>query len=124
MWLDDNDAETYVQPEDYAAIEVRDDDRDTPKTDAFDAALSKQANVTADRGKVYGHPYDDFGRAAAIKAAVADCPDLRIRHVLEMIAVKMARLTHSPDHLDSFIDIAGYARTGVMVLDRQKGGVE
>jgi hypothetical protein len=95
-----------------------------PNTDAFDSALSKQANVTADRGKIYGHPYDDFGRAAAIKAAVADCPDPRIRHVLEMIAVKMARLVHSPDHLDSFIDIAGYARTGVMVLDRQKGGAE
>jgi hypothetical protein len=115
--------------EDWNASDADMDDEDiltaaAPNTDAFDAALSKQANVTADRGKIYGHPYDDFGRAAAIKAAVADCPDLRIRHVLEMIAVKMARLTHSPDHLDSFIDIAGYARTGVMVLDRQKGGVE
>lgn len=88
-------------------------------TEQFDAALSAATNVTKERGEVYGHPYDDFGRAAALKAVVAECPDERIRHVLEMICTKMARLIHSPDHLDSWIDVAGYARTAVMVLDKR-----
>lgn len=90
------------------------------RTEQFDAALGFAANVTADRGAVYGHPYDDFGRAATLKSAVSDCDDERVRHVLEMICVKMARLIHTPSHLDSWIDIAGYARTAVMVLDRQE----
>lgn len=82
----------------------------------FDDALR---GLTDERGKFYGHPLDDFSRAAAIKAAVATCPDPEIRHVLEMIAVKMSRLTETPDHTDSLFDIAGYARTGCMVLDER-----
>lgn len=82
---------------------------------AFDAAA---ARVTQDRGAVYGHPKDDFRRAAALKAIVAECPDPLMRHVLEMICVKISRLIHTPDHLDSLIDIMGYARTGVMVTEK------
>jgi hypothetical protein len=87
------------------------------RTLAFDAAAK---SVTDERGEVYGHPYTDFDRAARLKAVVAECDDPRIRHVLDMICVKMARLIHSPDHLDSWIDIAGYSRTAVMCLDRDE----
>lgn len=83
-------------------------------TNAFNAALSR---VNEDRGAVYGHPAEDFAIAAKIKDAIRPCPDPRIRHVLEMIATKMARLCTSPYHLDSWIDIAGYARTATMVMD-------
>lgn len=83
----------------------------------FDAAIQ---TITKERGKDYGHPADDFARVDLIKQAVADCPHPAIRHALEMIGVKLARLTTSPDHLDSVIDIAGYARTIVMILDREK----
>lgn len=92
---------------------------DTPApellTPQFDAAIQ---TITQQRGGVYGHPADDFRRATALKAVVAECPNPLVRHALEMICVKMARLINAPDHLDSFIDIAGYARTGVMCLDR------
>jgi hypothetical protein len=37
-----------------------------------------------------------------------------------MIADKMARLCHSPTHFDSWLDIAGYARTAVMMLDERE----
>lgn len=84
------------------------------RLEQFDAAVSL---VTDDRGSVYGHPKDDFGRAVRLKAVVAECPDPLVRHVLEMLCVKIARLVQSPWHLDSWIDIAGYARTGVMVID-------
>jgi hypothetical protein len=83
----------------------------------FDAAI---ARVNDSRGAVYGHPADDFARAVAIKRAVSGCPDDLIRHCLEMIAVKMARLVESPDHLDSLLDIHGYARCAVMILDRRQ----
>lgn len=37
-----------------------------------------------------------------------------------MICVKLARLIHSPDHVDSLVDIAGYARCACMIIDRAK----
>ena len=79
----------------------------------------RAATITQDRGQDYGHPLDDFRRVAMIKAAVADCPDVEVRHALEMIGVKMARLCTSPDHLDSIVDIAGYARTIAMIVDER-----
>ena len=87
------------------------------RAERFDAAIR---DVTDRRGKEYGHPLDDFGRVALIKCAVKDCPVPEVRHALEMIGVKLARLTETPDHLDSAIDIAGYARTIVMVLDERE----
>jgi Domain of unknown function (DUF6378) len=89
---------------------------DGPLTAHFDAAIRRLNDA---RGSVYGHPADDFRRVALMKAVVADCPHTLIRHALEMILVKVARLIQSPDHLDSIEDIAGYARTMVMILDRE-----
>lgn len=77
------------------------------------------AGVTDERGAVYGHPKIDFGRAAELKATVSECPDPLARHALEMICVKIARLIQTPNHLDSWVDIAGYARTGVMVTEKE-----
>jgi hypothetical protein len=83
-------------------------------TDEFDAQI---AQVTDTRGEVYGSPYEHFRAVAAIKAELACCQDPRIRHILEMIAVKLHRAATSPTHLDTWVDIAGYARTACMVLD-------
>jgi hypothetical protein len=81
----------------------------------FNEALAK---VNEDRGAVYGHPFDDFDRAQALLAVVAECKEPTLRHALGMICVKIARLINTPTHLDSWIDIAGYARTAAMCLDR------
>lgn len=81
----------------------------------FDDAIK---TVTDQRGSVYGHPRHDFDRADRLKAVVAECKDPLARHALEMICVKVARLIQTPTHLDSWIDIAGYARTGVMVTEK------
>ena len=86
-------------------------------TSDFDDAIR---TVTQDRGIEYGHPRSDFLRAQLIKQAVRDCPNPAVRHALEMIGVKMARLVFNPNHLDSVIDIAGYARTIAMILDEQE----
>lgn len=37
-----------------------------------------------------------------------------------MIQVKIARLLNTPDHLDSVVDIAGYANTYALILERLK----
>jgi hypothetical protein len=92
--------------------------RELSPLEQFDAAT---ARVTRDRGSVYGHPVDNFGRIQALKDQVRDCKDPHTREVLEMLCVKIARLVETPDHIDSFIDIAGYARTGVMCINRKMG---
>ena len=86
-------------------------------TEQFDEALRA---VNEKRGSVYGHPADDFARAAELKAAISGCKDARIRHAMEMICAKLSRLVETPDHLDSWIDIAGYARTARMIIDRDR----
>lgn len=85
------------------------------RLEQFDATTA--ASLTTERGKVYGHPKVDFDRAARLKAVVAECKDPLARHALEMICVKLARLIETPNHLDSACDLAGYARTLVMVTE-------
>src|SRR5262245_27086879 len=80
----------------------------------FDAAIKR---VTQQRGSIYGHPSVDFDRAARLKAVVAECKDPVLRNALDMICVKIARLIHTPTHLDSWIDLSGYARTAVMCIE-------
>jgi hypothetical protein len=86
-------------------------------TQEFDTQI---AQVTDIRGKVYGSPYEHFGAVAAIKEQLSCCQDPRIRHILEMIAVKLHRAATSPTHIDNWIDISGYARTACMVLDEAR----
>lgn len=84
-------------------------------------AFDKASTITIERGAIYGHPADDFRNVAMGANVILKCKDPLLRHALYMIWVKICRLVESPDHLDSWIDIAGYARTGVMVLDREEG---
>ena len=46
--------------------------------------------------------------------------DPKLKHALYMIQVKVARLLNSPEHVDSIVDIAGYANTYNMILERMK----
>lgn len=87
-------------------------------TEAFDNKI--RGLVNEERQADYGHPLDHFVIASRIKTALQTCPDPALRHALEVIADKMARLCHNPEHFDSWIDIAGYARTAVMIMDERK----
>jgi hypothetical protein len=82
--------------------------------DQFDSACR---SVTLDRREVYGKPSDTYRRIAAMRAIVDECPDAEIREILGMVVTKVVRLIQTPTHLDSWIDIAGYSRCGVMLLD-------
>jgi len=39
---------------------------------------------------------------------------------MAMAAIKLARLVETPDHQDSWIDLAGYAAIGSECIDGQK----
>jgi len=76
------------------------------------------ATITQRRGDVYGHPTDDFNTAADLMAHFDRIEPPALRHALRMVCVKLARIKTTPDHLDSYVDIVGYARCAVMVIDR------
>lgn len=83
----------------------------------FDATY---ATVTADRRDVYGDPLDTYRRVAALRTVVDECADPQIREIIGMVATKLVRLVQIPDDLDSWVDVAGYARTAAMLLDRRE----
>ena len=89
----------------------------TPTESVLDEAKRITSGV---RQQDYGHPADDFERAALMWTGI-------LRHKLIagqrltaeeiplcMIAVKLARQTHRHKR-DNLVDIAGYARTAAMV---------
>jgi hypothetical protein len=76
--------------------------------------------VGGERGANYGHPEDDFTRVTAAANALGVNPlSGPLHHALYMVLVKLSRLVQTPDHHDSIVDIAGYARTYEMVLERK-----
>ena len=75
--------------------------------------------VDGDRGREYGHPEDDFNRVTDAARQLGINPlSGPLHHALYMVLVKMSRLVQTPDHHDSIVDIAGYARTYEMILER------
>jgi hypothetical protein len=80
----------------------------------------KIATITAERGEKYGNPLDNFDDIGKMYEPVIQCEDNECRHAMYMIIVKMSRLIRTPDHPDSWLDIAGYARAALMALDEKE----
>lgn len=77
--------------------------------------------TSKDRQAVYGHPIKDFTKISTMAKPILDSDiDPRLKHALYMVQVKIARLLNSPDHMDSIVDLAGYANTYAMVLEKIK----
>jgi hypothetical protein len=80
--------------------------------------LDDAARLTSnDRQKVYGHPRANFGQTAELWSAILGAKVTAEQVALCMIAAKISRLCKTPDHRDSWVDIAGYARTGEMLSE-------
>lgn len=62
-----------------------------------------------DRGRDYGTPKDNWGRTATIASALVGKPLTAEECVKVAMAMKYARLIQTPNHLDSIVDLAGYA---------------
>lgn len=86
--------------------------------------LDEAARLTAGpRQDEYGHPEDDFTAVSKAAWALGVLPSsgsegTPLHHALYMILVKIQRLVQTPDHRDSIVDIAGYARNYEMILER------
>ncbi len=80
--------------------------------------LLENATVAlSDRGSAYGDASDNFQRIADMWSVILNRRVTMKQVALCMSAVKMARLIETPDHADSWIDLAGYAALGVEVKD-------
>ena len=62
-----------------------------------------------DRDKNYGTPYINHKRIAEIWTVILGIEVTPSQVALCMAGVKIARLVETPDHLDSFVDLAAYA---------------
>jgi len=71
--------------------------------------LEHAAGVVADRRERYGEPEDLFDHVAKRWSLVLGNKVTPAQVALCLIDLKMARLTRNPKHLDSLVDMAGYA---------------
>ena len=78
----------------------------------FDQAAE---TITHDREKDYGHPRDSFNRISIMWSAILGTDVTPHDVALCMVALKISRLAHDPEHLDSAVDIVGYARCLVLL---------
>ena len=68
--------------------------------------------VNGPRAKEYGDAHENHDRIAKMWSVLLDT-EVSVEQVYQcMIAVKLARLTVTPEHEDSWVDIAGYAALG------------
>ena len=71
--------------------------------------LRQAAAVVANRRETYGDPVASMTAVARRWSITLDQPITPAQVALCLIDLKLARLAHRPDHLDSMVDIAGYA---------------
>jgi len=93
--------------------------RETNKTEKPNPKTDTQ-ELVAEKGKVYGHPLDNFRDAQWGSAVIDKCKDDEVRFALNMIWLKICRLVETPDHKDTIDDIAGYAETIHMIHAERK----
>lgn len=65
--------------------------------------------VNGPRSKDYGSAKDNMQRIADLWSSILGVHVAWQDVVKCMVAVKLARLCNSPDHFDSWVDVAGYA---------------
>jgi hypothetical protein len=71
--------------------------------------LEHAAGVVARRRREYGEPVDLFEHVASRWSLTLGTRISPAQVALCMLDVKLARLARDPKHLDSIVDVAGYA---------------
>ena len=71
--------------------------------------LQHAAGVVERRRELYGEPGPLFERIAVRWSQVLGCDVTAAQVALCLIDLKLARLVRDPSHLDSIVDVAGYA---------------
>lgn len=81
-------------------------------------ALKAAAKTVEKRGESYGDVRENHQRIASLWSVVLGQDISPEQVVLCMTCVKVARLIQTPDHEDSWVDIAGYGACGAEVADK------
>jgi hypothetical protein len=71
--------------------------------------LQHAVGVIEHREQAYGPAESNFAAIAARWSLVLGVPVTPAQVALCLIDLKLARLTRDPSHLDSIVDVAGYA---------------
>ena len=71
--------------------------------------LEHAAGLVTRRRREYGEPVDVFEAIAARWSLVFGTPVTAPQVVLALLDVKLVRLSGNPKHLNSIVDLAGYA---------------
>jgi len=71
--------------------------------------LERAASVVADRRQLYGNASAIFDHVAERWSLVLGMKVTAAQVMLCLIDLKVARLVYDPSHLDSVVDLAGYA---------------
>jgi hypothetical protein len=71
--------------------------------------LEHAADLISRRRREYGEPVDVFEAIAKRWSSIFRTEVSAAQVVLALIDVKLARLSSNPAHLDSQVDVAGYA---------------
>lgn len=90
---------------------------DTPREELLQEATKA---VCADRNQTYGSPTANFERAASLSSTLLGQPIQPHQIALILMTVKMSRLVETPEHGDSWIDIAGYAACGYETVAKKE----
>lgn len=80
--------------------------------------LNAATEALTERGSAYGE--NNLERIALMWGAILSRPISGQEVALCMIALKVARLIETPDHDDSWVDVAGYAALGSEVGECSK----
>lgn len=83
------------------------------KVDALEAAI----HAVEARGENYGDVRQNHQRIASLWSVVLGQDVTPEQVALCMTCLKVARLIETPDHEDSWIDIAGYGACGAEIAD-------
>ena len=86
--------------------------------------LTAARDVMTDRGAVYGSVRDNHDRIAAMWTILLGVSISAPQVAMMMAALKLARLAATPDHQDSWVDLAGYAATGSECSEGGDDGME
>jgi hypothetical protein len=68
--------------------------------------------INGDRARDYGAAYENHSRIGQMWGAILGVDISPSQVAMMMIALKLSRLTNRPDHLDSWVDVCGYAALG------------